>query len=71
MTATAPTIGVERKDGCWYARDVFALLAHPAISATLRAELEGWSITTTRTCAIAAHLSSCPMARIPLIGGIA
>lgn len=45
MTATAPTIGVERKDGCWYARDVFALLAHPAISATLRAELEGWSIT--------------------------
>jgi hypothetical protein len=42
MMTAAPASGVERKDGCWYTRDVFALLAHPAISADLRAELDHW-----------------------------
>ena len=42
MDATAPALGVERKDGCWYARDAHALLAHPGIPADLRAELAAW-----------------------------
>ena len=29
-------------EGCWYARDVFALLAHPTIPSALRAELHSW-----------------------------
>jgi hypothetical protein len=39
----AQEFGVERVQGSWYARDVFALLAHPDISSDLRAELDAWA----------------------------
>jgi hypothetical protein len=37
--------GVARVAGCWYAQDVFALLAAPTLPAALRAELEAWVAT--------------------------
>lgn len=36
---------VECVHGCWYARDVFALLAHPETPAVLRTELQAWAST--------------------------
>ena len=42
MRSDAHAIGVEHVRGHWYARDVFALVASPDISPTLRSELEAW-----------------------------